>query len=280
MPISSALKKAQQHRSDLYRFAKSKNLTIHWDMKTRKMEEIINAFKSKKAETIIKALKSSKLNNDQSTLKTINSMSGKVNLSLGRFNRIRKDIVSPADKKLLLHFKDSTGAVVKTYHLQDRLININNLFIDQENQYSSGADVELNILPTTTIQTEWLPNPKRSRSERKNFFRYLTLAEYNLHAFQVYPDDFLIEDDYNENSFVPGESDDEDAANYPCFLFALYKAGAKPDLVKQISQTMFNPGATVDFIRKTAKAFNICISVKPFRIDQKTGRAKNDTTVR
>ncbi|GMF22361.1 unnamed protein product [Phytophthora fragariaefolia] len=42
---------------------------------------------------------------------------------------------------------------------------------------------------------------------------------------------------------------------------------------------MFNSGATVDFIRKTAEAFNICISVKQFRIDQKTGRAKNDTSV-
>ncbi|GMF57058.1 unnamed protein product [Phytophthora fragariaefolia] len=105
------------------------------------------------------------------------------------------------------------------------------------------------------------------------------MAEYNLQAFQVYSDDFLIEDDYNENSFVPGESDGDDAANYPCFLFALYKAGAKPDLVNQISQTMFNSRATVDFIRKTAKAFNICISVKQFRIDQKTGRANNNTTV-
>ncbi|EGZ15075.1 hypothetical protein PHYSODRAFT_390269, partial [Phytophthora sojae] len=184
MPISSALKKAQKHRSDLYRFAKSKNLTIHWDMKTKKMEEIVNAFKSKKAMTIVKAFKSSKLNNDPSTLKVINTTTGKVNVSLSRFNRIRKQIVSPADKKLLIHIKGSDGRIAKSYHLNDRVVNINNLFIDEENQYSSGADIELNILPTTTIETEWLPNSKRSRSERKNFFRYLPKADYNLEAFQ------------------------------------------------------------------------------------------------
>ncbi|GMF63151.1 unnamed protein product [Phytophthora fragariaefolia] len=219
-------------------------------MKTRKMEEIVNAFKSKKAKTIIKALKSSKLNNDQSTLKTINSMSGKVNLSLGRFNRIRKDIVSPADKKLLLHFKDSTGAVVKTYHLQDRLININNLFIDQENKYSSGADVELNVLPSTSIT-----NLKPFKSIRQ------------------------LKEDYNDITFDPESDPDDMGYNYPCFLFALHKAGVDPKVVKRISQTMFNSGATVDFIRKTATAFNLCISVKQFRIDKTSGRAKNDITI-
>ncbi|GMG16379.1 unnamed protein product [Phytophthora fragariaefolia] len=279
MPITTALQNVQKHRRELFAFVKRNGLNVRWKVKTKMMESIVAPFKQAKASRIATAFKKAKLSTDKSYLDAINQTSGKVDVSLGRFNRIRKQIVSPADKKLLIHIKGSDGRIVKSYHLNDRIVNINNLFIDEENQYSSGADVELNILPTTTIQTEWLPNPKRSRSERKNFFRYLTLAEYNLHAFQVYSDDFLIEDDYNENSFVPGESDDEDAANYPCFLFALYKAGAKPDLVKQISQTMFNSGATVDFIRKTAKAFNICISVKQFRIDQKTGRAKNDTTV-
>ncbi|GMF31197.1 unnamed protein product [Phytophthora fragariaefolia] len=279
MPITTALQNAQKHRRELYAFAKRNGLNVRWKMKTQMMESIVAPFKQAKASKIATAFKKAKLSTDKSYLDAINQTSGKVDVSLIRFNKIRKQIVSPGDKKLLIHIKGSDGRIEKSYHLNDRIVNMNNLFIDEENQYSSGADVELNILPTTNIETEWLPNPKSSRSERKNFFRYLTLAEYNLHAFQVYSDDFLIEDDYNENSFVPGESDDEDGANYPCFLFALYKAGAKPDLVKQISQTMFNSGATVDFIRKTAKAFNICISVKQFRIDQKAGRAKNDTTV-
>ena len=56
--------------------------------------------------------------------------------------------------------------------------------MDEENQYSSGADVELNVLPTTTIEVEWLNNPSRSRSERKYFFRYLTKTDYELEAFR------------------------------------------------------------------------------------------------
>ncbi|GMF26216.1 unnamed protein product [Phytophthora fragariaefolia] len=212
-------------------------------------------------------------------------MSGKVNLSLGRFNRIRKDIVSPADKKLLLHFKDSTDAVVKTYHLQDRLININNLFIDQENQYSSGADVDLNVLPSTSVETEWLSNPPRSRSERKNSFRYLTKVDYNLGAFQVYWSEFAgglqfpCQMSTTGGSFDPLSDPDIKATSYPCFLFALHKAGVNSTVVKPISQTMFNSGTTVDFIRKTVKAFNLCISVKQFRVDKTSGRAKNDITV-
>ncbi|GMF37444.1 unnamed protein product [Phytophthora fragariaefolia] len=235
MPISTALQNAQKHRRELYAFAKRNGLNVRWKMKTKMMESIVAPFKQAKASKTATAFKKAKLSTEKSYLDTINQTSGKVDVSLSRFNRIRRQIVSPADKKLLIHIKGSDGRIVKSYQLNDRI--------------------------------------------RKNFFRYLTKAEYNLQAFHVYSDDFLIEDEYNENSFVPGESDDEDAANYPCFLFALYKAGALPDLVNQISQTMFNSGATVDFIRKTAMAFNICISVKQSRIDQKTGRAKNDTTV-
>ncbi|GMF39985.1 unnamed protein product [Phytophthora lilii] len=106
-------------------------------MKTNEMENVVGAFKESKATTIAKTLKKAKLNSDKSALDTINQTSGKFNLSLSRFNRIRKNIVAPADKKLLIHFKDSNGSIVKTYHLQDRLININNLFIDQENPSTS-----------------------------------------------------------------------------------------------------------------------------------------------
>ncbi|GMF37453.1 unnamed protein product [Phytophthora fragariaefolia] len=249
MPITTALQSAQKHRRELYAIAKRNGLNVRWKMKTKMMESIVGPFKQAKASKIATAFKKATLSTDKSYLDAINQTSGKVNVSLSRFNRIRKQMVSPADKKLLIHIKGSDGRVVKSYHLNDRIVNINNLSIDEENQYTSGADVELNILPTTTIETEWLPNPKRSHSERKNLFRYLTLAEYNLQAFQVYSDGFLIEDNYNENSFVPGESDDEHAANYPCSICTL-QGRSLPDLVNQISQTMFNSGATVDFIKK------------------------------
>ncbi|GMF18028.1 unnamed protein product [Phytophthora lilii] len=76
----------------------------------------------------------------------------------------------------------------------------------------------------------------------------------------------MLDDSSNDESFDPEKDEDSQGFNYPCFLFALHKAGVSPHVVKQISQTMFNSGATVDFIRKTAKAFNLTISVKQFRV--------------
>ncbi|EEY61340.1 uncharacterized protein PITG_01628 [Phytophthora infestans T30-4] len=184
MPVSNNLKKAQKTRSDLYKFAKTHNLDVNWKMKTSTMEKVVNTFKQSKVKTIVKTLRKVKLNNDTASLKAVNKTTGKVEMQLNRFERIRKDIVAPADKKLLLHFKGENGSVLKTYHLQDRLINIDNLYITEENQYSSGADIELDIIPTSTVEIEWLNNPKHSRSERKNFFRYLTKANYNLNDFQ------------------------------------------------------------------------------------------------
>ena len=266
MPISNNLRNAQKSRSDLYQFAKAKNLNVDWKMTTSAMEKVVNEFKQSKAKTIIKSFRKATLNSDQAALKAINSSTQKVEIPLSRFNRIRKDVISPADKKLLIHFKDPNGSVIRTYHLQDRLININNLFVNEENQYSSGADVDLNVLPTTTIEVEWLNNPSRSRSERKNFFRYLTKTNYELEAFQVYTDDYaIIEDD-----------DEGDDIDYPCFLFSLREAGVDSKIVLQISQTMFNSGATVDFIRKTAKAFDLYISVKQYYSNKETGRAENN----
>lgn len=277
MPVSVGLQRAQKNRSDLYRFAKRNNLNVDWKMKTKDMEKIVSDFKQSKAKIILKSLRKAKTNDDKAAINAINKTDGKYELTLSRFNRVRKNIVSPDDKKLLIHFKDSDGSTVKTYHLQDRLININNLFIDEENQYSSGADVELNVRPTTLVEIEWLNNPRRSRSERKNFFRYLTKAEYELEAFQVYSNDFLIDEAFNDSSFDPEKDSDIDGVNYPCFLFALHKANVNPKVVKQVSQTMFNSGATVDFIRKTAKAFNLYISVKQYRID-KDGRANSQVS--
>lgn len=211
MPISNGCPKAQNKRSELYKFAKNHNLNVRWKSTTASMEKVVNTFKQSKAKTIIKSIRTFKANNDKTTLNAVNKTSGKVEMQLNRFNRIRKDIVAPADKKLLLNFKDSNGSIVKTYHLQDRLVNVNNLFINAENQYSSGADVDLDVLPTTSVEVEWLNNPKRSRSERKNFFRYLTKAYYDLAAYQVYSKDrWYLEDD------------EEDRETH-CFLYALNK---------------------------------------------------------
>lgn len=266
MPISNNLRNAQNARSKLYKFAKDKNLNVHWRMKTNDMERVVNEFKLSKANTIIKSFRKAILKSDQSTLNAINGSDKKVEMTLGRFDRIRKNIISPADKKLLLHIKNTNGTVVKTYHLQDRMININNLFVDEENQYSSGADIELNVLPTSTVEVEWLNNPSRSRSERKNFFRYLTKADYKLEEFQVFAEDY----------FIKRYDDEADVIDYPCFLFSLNEAGVDTYEVKQISQTMYNSGATVDFIRKTAKAFGLNISVKQYYLNKKTGRAENN----
>jgi hypothetical protein len=279
MPITKELKNAVKSRSEIYRFAKRNNLNVDWKMTTVSMKKIVDGFKTSKANTIAKTFRQIKLSKDKAILNSINQTSGKHDLTLSRFKRIRKNIVSPADKKLLLHIKDSNDSIVKTYHLNDRIMNIDNLFMDEENQYSSGADVELNIMPSSKVAIGWLSNPPRSRSERKNFFRYLTKSVYYfLEAFQVYSE-LEIDSSSNDDSFDPEKDDDSNGFNYPCFLFALHKAGVAPNVVKQISQTMFNSGATVDFIRKTAKAFNLTISVKQFRVNNETGRANSKITV-
>lgn len=281
MPISESLKAAQKKKSALFAFAKKNNLNVSYRSKTSEIEKVVNAFKQSKAKTIIKSIRSFKAKNDQSALKAINTTNDKIEMDLSKFNRIRRNIISPADKKLLVHFKDQNGSIIRTVHFNDQIKDINNLFITEENQYTSGADVDIDILPTSKVEIEWLSNPSRSRSERKNFFRYLTKADYNLEAFQVYEELELSSMD-NEDCFDPETYTGVDyieAYNYPCFLFALFKAGVNPKIVKQISQTMFNSGATVDFIRKTAKAFNLYISVKQYRVIKETERAHNTTSL-
>jgi len=275
MPLSNGRKNAQKKRSELYKFAKANNLNVQWRMTTSTMENAINAFKKTKAKTIIKTLRKAKLNNDQAALNAINKTTDKVEMNLKRFERIRKKIIAPADKKLLVHFKDENGSVLKTYHIQGQIRNIDNLYINEQDQYSSGADVELDILPTTMVDVEWIDNPKYSKSIRKNYFRYLTKVNYNLNDFQVYYDDW--EDRFKMT--IVEENSYKEQRETPCFLFALTQAGVDETIVKSISQTMFNSGATVDFIRKTANAFNLYISVKQYYPKSDTGRVDNNISV-
>ncbi|RLN51642.1 hypothetical protein BBJ28_00024311 [Nothophytophthora sp. Chile5] len=151
MPITKALKSAVKNRSELYKFAKKHNLNVDWRDTTYRMERIVNDFKSSKAITITKSLRQAKLSSDNDILNSINQTSGKHDLTLSRFKRIRKNIVSPADKKLLLHIKDSNDSIVKSYHLNDRIMNIDNLFMNEENQYSSA-------LPSKSHNLLWAYN--------------------------------------------------------------------------------------------------------------------------
>eukprot|EP00644_Phytophthora_capsici_P018652 jgi/Phyca11/49352/gw1.126.27.1 len=186
MPITKNLKKSISKRSELYAFIKRNGIkNADWRSLTYQMERAIADFKNSKASMISKTFRQAKSNKDKTLLDEINKTSGKIDLTLSRFKRIRKNIVSPADRKLLLHIKDSNNSIIKTYHLNDRILNIDNLFMTEDNQYSSGADIELDIIHSSKVALEWLPNPKRSRSERKNFFRYLTKSShYSLEAFQ------------------------------------------------------------------------------------------------
>jgi len=272
MPISENLKRSIKERSDLYKFAKANNLNIKWKSKTNVLKKTVNSFKKNKLNKIIKSFQTFRFKSDISTLNDINKTSSKVEMQLIRFNRIRKDIISPADKKLLIHFKNYDGIIVKTYHLQDRLINIDNLFITEENEYTSGADNELEILPTTDVEIEWIDNPKYSKSIRKNFFRYLTKTNYNLNEFQVYSN-------LNCNMNIVEENSFRKQKETPCFLFALFQAGVDKSIITSISQTMFSSGVTIDFIRKTAKAFNLYISIKQYKLNNSTGRADSKVSI-
>jgi hypothetical protein len=95
MPITKELKNAVKSRSELYRFAKKNNLSVDWKMKTVSMKRIVDDFKSSKANTIAKTFRQVKLSKDKTTLNSINQTSGKHDLTLGRFKRIRKTLFHP-----------------------------------------------------------------------------------------------------------------------------------------------------------------------------------------
>ena len=266
-------------RRSLYNYAKNHKLDIKWKTSTKIMQKAIDNYKKSKANKIISLFRKSKYKSDKNFLNTINNTSNKLELTLSRFNNIRRFIKAPADKKLLLNVKNDEGIIIKSFNLNDREINTYNLFVTEQNEYSSGADFDIEILPSSMLELEWINNPKYSKSERKNFFRYLLLAEYlQLNYIQVYSK-FKINLADNEINFDPETSPDSDAINYPCFLFALLKAGLDAKIVKQISQSMFNTGATIQFIRKTASTFNITISIKQYRINATTGLSNSKVTI-
>ncbi|OQR83695.1 hypothetical protein THRCLA_23131 [Thraustotheca clavata] len=182
-------------------------------------------------------------------------------MPLKQFNRIFHKIIAPADKSLIVNMRDNSDSIIRSFKLHDHHFTANNLLVTERDSFHSGADVEIDILPSTSIQLQWYVNPKRSKSERKNFFPYLTKAHYNLDSFQVYAE----------------TNDERNDLETPCFLHALKHAGVDDDLVKQIAQTMVHSGVTIDFIRTTAKNFNIHIAVKQYRC-RADGRKDKDIT--
>ncbi|OQS04551.1 hypothetical protein THRCLA_20856 [Thraustotheca clavata] len=270
MPINTNLRRANNFRRTIYKQAKSQGLPVQWSMKTDRMQQVIASHMrkshskqnaSKKIANAFRSFKSNRSSKDHAALTAINSGDRTVEIPLKQFNRIFRNITAPADKSLMAHIKDDYGTITRSFNLRDHHFNADNLLITEHDAFHSGADVDLDILPTTTIELQWYSNPKRSRSERKNFFPYLTKADYSLDSFQVYAE---------------GDSVRE-GSEMPCFLNALVQAEKDAELVKQISQTMIHSGATTDFIKSTAKQFYLHISVKQYRL-RDDGRKDKDTT--
>jgi hypothetical protein len=267
MPISNKLRQANQFRRSLYHRAKQQGLNVQWSMKTDRMQQIyadhlrVSAIQRNARQNIVSSYQrfiSNRTKQDNEAINAINHLTGTIEIPLSRFNRIFHKIHAPADKYLLVNLKDIYGSIIQTYNIQNYNINADGLFITEHEGFSSDADADLDILPTTSIMLEWMTNPKRSHSERKNFFPYFTHENYQLNDFQVY---------------IQSEKQSE----VPCFLFALEKAGVDTETIKQITQTMLHSGATIDFIRKTATTFELHIVVKQFR-EESTSHKRADTT--
>lgn len=272
----------QTYRSRIYQRGKRLGLNVKWSMNTDQLQQAIlkdinkkramrtisnklqfirskRALENKASNTLKKAFKKVQAKRDREVAKAINKSSGITEIPLNQFNRIFRQIHSPADKTLLAHVKDNYGQITRTFNLYNSHFRSNNLFITEHETFSSGADEDLEIHPTTSIRLQWYDNPKRSHSERKNFFPYITKAFYfGLEPFQVYN----MDDDIRVDSETP------------CFLYALKIAGVDDQTLRSITHTMFHSGATIDFIRKTAKDFNLHISVKQYRND-KDGKANS-----
>ncbi|CAK4325357.1 unnamed protein product, partial [Aphanomyces euteiches] len=256
--------KANKAKSVIYQQAKSLGLPVWWQMQAPRIQNIlINHQRQFDAQTkiasLFKASKAKKQLNDLKALKRINAFQT-TTILLDSFKRIRPSIYAPADKNLLVHFLDEDGSTLRTYHLNSHQVSIDDLYISQENEYSSGADVDLNILTTTMVRLEWIDDPKQSRSARKNFFRYLTKADYMLDQFQVYPE---------SPDGLPQSSE------IPCFLYALEQAGVSKTTVNKVKQIMFHLGITTNLLKKVAKKFNLRLDVKSYKLNANGKKSYN-----
>ncbi|CAK4796791.1 unnamed protein product [Aphanomyces euteiches] len=137
--------KANKAKSVIYQQAKSLGLPVWWQMQAPRIQNIlINHQRQFDAQTkiasLFKASKAKKQLNDLKALKRINAFQT-TTILLDSFKRIRPSIYAPADKNLLVHFLDEDGSTLRTYHLNSHQVSIDDLYISQENEYSSGADI-------------------------------------------------------------------------------------------------------------------------------------------
>ncbi|CAK4517080.1 hypothetical protein Ae201684P_021215 [Aphanomyces euteiches] len=256
--------KANKAKSVIYQQAKSLGLPVWWQMHASRIQDILNNHQRQvaaqtKIASMFKSSKAKSQLNDLKALKRINKFQT-TTILLDSFKRIRPNIVAPEDKNVLVHFLDEDGSTLRTYHLNSHQVSIDELYISQENEYTSGADVDLNILPTTMVRLEWIDDPKQSRSARKNFFRYLTKADYILDQFQVYPE---------SPNGLPKSSE------IPCFLYALEQAGVSKTTVNKIKQIMFHSGIMTNLLKKVAEKFKLRIDVKPYKLNKSGAKSYN-----
>ncbi|OQR84694.1 hypothetical protein THRCLA_23072 [Thraustotheca clavata] len=171
MLISAKLRQAINFRKEIYQRAKTHGIPV--DENCRNAKDNLNYMSKRKSE-----------HNAHSKIASSFRKFKTNQIPLKKFNRIFLQIIAPADKSLIVNMRDNSDSIVRSFKLHDHHFSADNLiaFIREH----SGADVEIYILPSTLVQLQWYVNPKRSNSERKNFFPYLTKAHYNRDSFQVY----------------------------------------------------------------------------------------------
>ncbi|OQR86395.1 hypothetical protein THRCLA_22966 [Thraustotheca clavata] len=183
MPISANLRQAINFRKEMYQRAKTQGIPVEWTMKAAEMQKH-NAY-SKTASSFRK-FKTNRVLDDKAIVDSINSTNQSVEIQLKQFNRIFHKIIAPADKSLIVNMRDNSDSIIRSFKFHDHHFTADNLVITERDSFHSGAEIEIDILPSTLVQLQWYVNPKRSKSERKNFFPYLTKAHYNLDSFQKF----------------------------------------------------------------------------------------------
>lgn len=242
MTISSAL------RSDIYRRIKNSGIPIKWPVKNDRLiaayGEMNRAKLEAKQEANQRKLEALRRVADEKRLESLNELKP-TEMRLGDFNRVFERIPAPSTHSAVIDFLDEHGDITRAVNLQQHNYGVHGLFFDEENQFSSDADVSLYANLPTKVRVHFVSNNSNSRIEEKHFFPWLMLRKLPLSDYQVY-------------------TRDDRRNNDPCFLVALEKAGCSSDDVKSIRSSMVQTGATIRSIREAAENNQLHISVKQY----------------
>jgi len=231
-------------RSAIYQYGKRIGAPVQWRSKTVDMRSAIEKFaREREAKKVITGAVQSR---DRKIINAINKLpiAKEITIPTLQFNRIFHDLHAPADKMLWATLMNSQGQTTKGFKITPNMISSEHMFIHEPTTFGSDTDYEIEVDSKSKISLAWYIENKKSKSARKNFFRYLTKLDFKLEKFQVY---------------CLGKK--RSNAETPCFIHALKQSGYN---AQHIQNEMYHSGATNTSIKHYAAEKKIHISVKQF----------------